>query len=137
VREVVRARVASVRRITMAANPLATVEKKLRAHGLKLPEAYEEFPWGDRALKVNKKVFVFMGYNATDGLSVTVKLGAASDEVLQLPFTAPTGYGLGKSGWVTARFAPGEKPPVEILCDWIEESYRLVAPKKLVALLEE
>jgi hypothetical protein len=47
-------------------------------------------------------------------------------------FAQPTGYNLGKSGWVTSVFASGEeKPPVGIICDWIYESYGLVAPKKL------
>ena len=119
----------------MAASHLVRAEKKLRAHGLALPEAYEDFPWGERALKVAKKVFVFLRCDPADGLSLTVKLGAASDEVLHLPFTAPTGYGLGKSGWVTARFTSSEQPPVEILCDWIVDSYRLVAPKKLAVRL--
>lgn len=112
---------------------LKAAEKKLRAHGLAKTEAYEEFPWGDRALKVAKKMFAIMNCDAESGLTLTVKLGALSDEALQLPFTAPTGYGLGKSGWVTARFAPGDAPPLGILCDWIDESYALVAPKKLVA----
>lgn len=115
-------------------NATLKAEKKLRAHGLAKPEAYEEFPWGDRALKVRKKMFAIMNCDAEHGLTLTVKLGALSEEVLQLPFTSPTGYGLGKSGWVTARFAPGDQPPVGILCDWIDDSYALVAPKKLVAL---
>ncbi len=102
-------------------------------HGLAKPEAYEEFPWGDRALKVAKNIFAIMNCDAENGLTLTVKLGALSEEVLQLPFTAPTGYGLGKSGWVTARFAPGDAPPAGMLCDWIDESYALVAPKKLIA----
>jgi predicted DNA-binding protein (MmcQ/YjbR family) len=76
-----------------------------------------------------------MRCDATDGLNLTVKLGASSEEVLQLPFTEPTGYGLGKSGWVTARFAAGDEPPLGILFDWIDDSYALVAPKKLVARL--
>ncbi len=112
---------------------LEKAEQGLRAHGLALPEAYEEFPWGERALKVAKKIFAIMHCDATNGLMLTVKLGAASDEVLHLPFTQPTGYGLGKSGWVTARFARGDRPPLGILCDWIDESYALVAPKKRVA----
>jgi predicted DNA-binding protein (MmcQ/YjbR family) len=112
---------------------LKAAEKKLRAHGLAKREAYEEFPWGDRALKVAKKMFAIMSCDAEHGLALTVKLGALSDEALQLPFTEPTGYGLGKSGWVTARFGRGDKPPVGILCDWIDESYALVAPKKLAA----
>ena len=111
---------------------LKAAEKKLRAHGLAKPDAYEEFPWGDRALKVSKKIFAIMSCGAENGLILTVKLGALSDEALQLPFTEPTGYGLGKSGWVTARFALTERPPVGILRDWIDESYALVAPKKRV-----
>jgi predicted DNA-binding protein (MmcQ/YjbR family) len=110
---------------------LKAAEKKLRAHGLAKPQAYEEFPWGDRALKVAKKMFAIMNCDAEHGLSLTVKLGALSDEALQLPFAEPTGYGLGKSGWVTARFGRGAEPPVGILCDWIDESYALVAPKKI------
>jgi predicted DNA-binding protein (MmcQ/YjbR family) len=121
----------------VATAALKAAEKKLRAHGLAKPEAYEEFPWGDRALKVAKKMFAIMGCDAEHGLSLTVKLGALSDEALQLPFTEPTGYGLGKSGWITARFGRGDKPPVGILCDWIDESYALVAPKKLVARISE
>ncbi len=109
---------------------LKAAEKKLRAHGLAKPDAYEEFPWGDRALKVAKKMFAIMGCDAEHGLSLTVKLGPLSDEVLHLPFAEATGYGLGKSGWVTARFTVGDEPPMGILCDWIDESYTLVAPKK-------
>ena len=33
----------------------------LRAFALRLPRAREEFPWGERVIKVGKKVFVFMG----------------------------------------------------------------------------
>jgi len=52
-----------------------------------------------------------------------------------LPFTEPTGYGLGKSGWVSARFTGPHRPPVALLKAWIDESYRAQAPKKLVASL--
>ncbi|HYO64678.1 MAG TPA: MmcQ/YjbR family DNA-binding protein, partial [Archangium sp.] len=40
-----------------------------------------------------------------------------------------------KSGWINASFPPGKEPPVEMLREWIDESYRAVAPKKLVAQL--
>src|SRR6266545_2881018 len=33
----------------------------LRDFALGLPGAYEEFPWGECVVKVNKKVFVFLG----------------------------------------------------------------------------
>ena len=55
---------------------------------------------------------------------------------LLLPFAEPTGYGLGKSGWVSARFE-GTSPPLPVLCRWIDESYRAIAPKTLVKALPE
>ena len=94
------------------------------------------FPWGERVIKVRKKVFVFMGLG-DGGLSLSVKLPESQNIALMLPFAEPTGYGLGKSGWVTARFDPREKPPEDMLCEWVEESYRAVAPKKLVAALAD
>jgi predicted DNA-binding protein (MmcQ/YjbR family) len=110
------------------------VEAELRAFALSFPEAYEEFPWGDRAIKVKGKVFVFMG--ASDaGFGMSTKLPESAGAALTLPFASPTPYGLGKSGWVSARFEPGQQPPVELLKEWILESYRAVAPKKLVATL--
>ena len=80
------------------------------------------------------KTFLFL---ATDGgeLSLSVKLPQSGNFALMQPYAKPTEYGLGKSGWVTARFAPGEKPPLELLKRWVDESYRAVAPKRLVASL--
>jgi hypothetical protein len=54
---------------------------------------------------------------------------------LDYPFAKPTGYGLGKSGWVTASFDDGAAAPLEVLLAWVDESFRAVAPKKLVAAL--
>jgi predicted DNA-binding protein (MmcQ/YjbR family) len=101
------------------------------------PEAYEDHPWGETVYKVNKKVFVFFGVPDPDGFGLTTKLPDAGEFALTLPFTEPCGYGLGKAGWVTSRFAKGEDVPVDILQDWIEESYRAVAPKRLVKLLDQ
>jgi hypothetical protein len=36
---------------------------------------------------------------------------------------------------VSARFEAGVKAPIKVLQSWIDESYRAVAPKKLVAVL--
>jgi predicted DNA-binding protein (MmcQ/YjbR family) len=111
-------------------------EAALRAQGLGYPEATEDFPWGHRALKVRGKAFCFL--SREDGaLSVTTKLPSSGLAALDLPFTEPTGYGLGRSGWVTARFAPDAQPPLDILALWLEESYRAVAPKRLGKLLDE
>src|SRR5262245_31279666 len=77
---------------------------------------------------------VLGGYN--DQLSVTTKLPSYGKMALLLPFAAPTGYGMGKSGWVTGTFRPEDSIPIDRLCEWVEESYRAVAPKKLVAELD-
>jgi len=106
----------------------------LRDFALAYPGAHEEFPWGERVVKVKGKVFVFLGRE--DPLGISVKLPQSRLMALALPFASPTGYGLGKAGWVTAQFGPREKPPMDVLKAWIDESYRAVAPKKLVASLE-
>ena len=111
------------------------VEKKLREIALAYPGAREEFPWGERVVKVGKKVFVFMGMPEGGGLGLSVKLPNSGTMALMFPFATPTGYGLGKSGWVSARFEPSEAPPLELLRAWIDESYRAVAPKTMVAQL--
>ena len=109
-------------------------EAKLLRYALRFPEAYEDHPWDERVVKVGKKIFVFF-HGRENELAVTTKLPFSSVPALSLPFTAPTGYGLGKAGWVTATFSSAEAPPIELLQEWIEESYRAVAPKKLVRLL--
>jgi predicted DNA-binding protein (MmcQ/YjbR family) len=116
-------------------NPVQKSESVLRDFALTYPETHEDFPWGHRALKVKKKTFTWLVADET-GLSVTVKLPLSGMMALQLPFANPTGYGLGESGWVSAHFAPKETPPLEMLKEWIDESYRAVAPKKLVASLD-
>lgn len=109
-------------------------ETKLRRFALAYPQAHEDFPWGERVIKVGRKIFVFLSRDA-QGLRVTVKLPNSCGAALLAPFVRPTGYGLGKSGWITATFGAGEGIPIDILCSWIDESYRAVAPKKLVAAL--
>jgi predicted DNA-binding protein (MmcQ/YjbR family) len=85
--------------------------------------------------KVRGKVFVFLG-RPEDGASLSVKLPESGLFALQLPYASPTAYGLGRAGWVTARFSPRARVPVALLCRWIEESYRAVAPRRLSALLD-
>jgi predicted DNA-binding protein (MmcQ/YjbR family) len=115
-------------------DPLDAAEAALRSQGMAYPEVTEEFPWGHRTLKVRRKAFVFM--SREDGFSLSVKLPSSCHVALDLPFTEPTGYGLARSGWVTARFADGDRVPLDILALWLEESYRAVAPKRVVAQLD-
>lgn len=106
--------------------------ERLRSFALGYPETREDLPWGESAIKVKGKTFVFMGGDETK-LGLSVKLPQSREFALEYPFTKPTAYGLGKSGWVTASFAPKDKPPLDVLEAWIDESFRAIAPKKLVA----
>ncbi len=108
----------------------------MRRHGLAFPEAHEDFPWGHTALKVRGKTFAWL--DESEGkLSLTVKLPVSRDFAEMFDFAEPAGYGLGRSGWVTARFGSDEKPDLDLLKRWMAESYRAVAPKKLAALLPD
>jgi len=107
----------------------------LRTAALGYPDAAEEFPWGERVIKVRGKIFVFL--NEREGnVAVTVKLRASHGEAMLMPFVQPTGYGLGRAGWISARFPAGEPLPSAMLAAWLDESYRLIAPKSLVKRLD-
>jgi predicted DNA-binding protein (MmcQ/YjbR family) len=114
------------------------VTQKLLKAALAYPEAWEDHPWGETVVKVRKKVFVFLGHpdNAEIEFGLSVKLPESRDFALTLPYTEPTGYGLGKAGWVSATFTKGVKPDLELLLEWLDESYRAVAPKTLVKQLD-
>jgi predicted DNA-binding protein (MmcQ/YjbR family) len=108
---------------------------QLRGYGLSLPEAGEDHPWGHCALKVRGKTFCWL--DKQERLSITVKLPVSRDFALVFDWTEPTGYGLGRSGWISGRFEKGEEPDLYLLKRWIAESYRAVAPKKLGAAVAD
>ena len=106
----------------------------LRQFGLGFPGAREDHPWGELVLKAKDKVFVFLGRPGPT-LSFSVKLPRSGERLLDQPFAEPTGYGLGKSGWVTLTLAGDELDERELRA-LIEESYRAVAQKTLVKELD-
>jgi predicted DNA-binding protein (MmcQ/YjbR family) len=113
----------------------SAANKELRAFGLKYPNAHTKSPWpGHLDLAVNDKTFAYLN-DDSEPFSISCKLPQSGKAALKLPFTEPTGYGLGKSGWVTAKWPAGSGSPIELFKTWIDESYRAQAPKKLVALL--
>jgi len=113
------------------AGSVRTLRTKLRDFALTLPEVHEDMPWGERALKVKNKVFLFIGRDMDTDFGLSVKLPKSSKTALHMPFTSPTGYGLGKSGWVTAKLDDRAQASFEMLRDWVKESYCAVAPKGL------
>jgi predicted DNA-binding protein (MmcQ/YjbR family) len=111
-------------------HPLAA---PIRAFAAALPEAWEDHPWGDSVYKVGKKIFIFLGAPADGGFGV--KLRDSHDEAMSFDWVKPSSYGLGRSGWVSC--SPPADAPLDMMLAWIEESYRLVAPKRLAALPSE
>lgn len=116
-----------------ASAPLKHADAKaLRRAAMKYPETVEDFPWGHSAFKVaGKKAFMFMGGTEDGGFSCSLKLPFRNEEALKLKGAEPTGYGMAKSGWVTFTFGPKAKPPMAKLVDYLDESWRAIAPKKL------
>ena len=114
-----------------------SLKEAVREYALGLPGAWEDHPWGESAIKVGKKVFAFLGVPGA-GFGMGVKLPYSSGALLSMPFARPAGYNLGRSGWVEMTFAEDDAgaPPLELLREWVEESYRAVAPKTLVKELD-
>jgi predicted DNA-binding protein (MmcQ/YjbR family) len=111
------------------------VRARIKGFALSLPEATEDHPWGEDVAKVRGKVFVFLSPPASTTPRATVKLVESHGHALAIEGAEPTGYGLGKAGWVTVPLQ-ADGVSVDLLCDWVEESYRIVAPKRLVAELD-
>src|SRR6478609_6768596 len=103
--------------------------KRLRSHALSYPATTEAFPWGESAFKVKGKTFVFMRVDPDD-MSFSVKLAKLRKQALALPGSEPTHYGLGAKGWVTLR--PTAKTDFALLLSFVDESYRAIAPKRVL-----
>lgn len=117
----------------------AATLKKLKAFGLSLPGTTPKSPWpGHDDVAVNDKTFVYLSLHDDGALAVSAKLPVTGKAVLEAyPSAKPTGYGLGKSGWVSLRFASDEAVVLDTVMRWMMESYRAQAPKKLLKMLEE
>ena len=109
-----------------------------QAYALTFPGAYAEHPWGQTVIKVKRKVFLFVNgaIAPEDDVSLSVKLPHSGADVLELPLAEPTGYGMGKYGWVTLIIMRDDRLPLQLLEAWIDESYRAVAPKRLLPELD-
>ena len=111
-----------------------TLRKRLLEYALTKPGAQIDHPWGEDVVKVRGKIFAFFGMAQGDEPGMGAKLPESNALALSQPGVTPTGYGLGKAGWVSVKLS--EEMSFEMLCEWIDESYRAIAPKKLVASLQ-
>ncbi len=63
------------------------------------------------------------------------ELPVSGSRAVAQSFCAPATYGMGQHGWVAVDIGPDDEVPLDVLRDWIDESYRAVAPRRLVATL--
>jgi predicted DNA-binding protein (MmcQ/YjbR family) len=86
---------------------------------------------GEPTFRVGGKNFIFA---STDGSSLSVKLTKeeAAAVTASDPDVVPTGYGLGRHGWVTVTVAGRvSRARWQEIEEWVRTSYTLVAPKRL------
>ena len=107
----------------------------VRKLALGYPEVEESIVCNKAAFKARNKGFVFLGMD-DESYNVMLKLDASISEATRLA-KAESWCRVGANGWVTAVFGHKQAPPPGLLERWIDESYRLLAPKQLVAMLAE
>jgi len=112
------------------------VTQTLRKLALSYPEVVEGDSCVKRSFKARKKGFLYLGENEA-GYNVMVKLGPSVDEAEAMIGQHPGTWTVGKAGWATLKFAPDERAPEGLLERWLDESYRLQAPRPLVAALDQ
>ena len=120
-----------------ARQPTSKVLARLRKICLALPEAEEIETWGHPTFRVRKTIFVGAGADEDGRAQMTCK--APPGEQRALVSSDPKRFFVpayvGNRGWVGMR--------LDGAVDWdevselVEESYRLTAPKKLGALLDD
>jgi predicted DNA-binding protein (MmcQ/YjbR family) len=100
----------------------------------RLPEAERVniAEWGDHpTFRVRGKNFVFTDVEARS-LSLKLDKDEATAVVATDPAAEPTGYGLGRHGWVSLTLPDGlDAARASQVEEWVRTSYTLVAPKKL------
>ena len=117
---------------------MATPENMRRLEQMveRLPEALrvDVEAWdGEPTFRVRGKNFIFTNAEAS-GLSV--KLPKEEAAALVDEGTAePTGYGLGRHGWVSIELGTPDEEQWQQIEEWVRTSYTLVAPKRLAKVV--
>lgn len=109
---------------------------QIRELALNYPGTSEGASCNKAAFKAGTKSFVFLG-ETDDGWNLMVKLADSLGEAEVMAEQKPDNFSVGKHGWTTLRFDNGKGPTKKLLKTWIDESYRLLAPGKLVAELDD
>jgi predicted DNA-binding protein (MmcQ/YjbR family) len=119
-----------------AAKPTKPFNKalvKMRAICLALPDTRETPTWGEPHFRVGEKIFAGLGREKA-GLSIGFKLEKDHADALVESGRARRAPYVGHHGWVSM--------DAEAVTDWeevrvlIQESYRLIAPKKRATIIK-
>ena len=112
---------------------------RLRRQVARLPESHEVEAWGEPTFRVRNKMFAMhaeAGNHHGDGRE-SVWIKAAPGQQALMVRTAPARFFVppyvGPSGWVGVYL--DDDPDWDEIADLLRDGYRLVAPKKLAALL--
>ncbi len=112
---------------------------RVREFALSFPHAFEDFPWGVPVVKVATgskwpPLFLWLGARDADALAVYMKLTDSYEQAVEIAGAFPTSMsGVGQWGRLTVSLPVSD---VDLLFDWVDESYRNVAPRRFVALLD-
>lgn len=121
---------------TAAQRPLLAT---LRDMCLAYPHTGEDIKWDNPVFLVHAKIFVLVSFQADDRTSIWVKaapgvqetfVGADPDRYFRPPYFGP-------KGWLAAWVSPESHPIWPVIEDLIDESFRLVAPKRVARLLPD
>ena len=111
---------------------------RLEQIAARLPEAQRvdiEAWGGEPTFRVRGKNFVFSDQAAT-GLSLKLPKEEAEAVAATEPDASPTGYGLGRHGWVSVKVAEdADDDRWQQVEEWVRTSYTMVAPKSLAKLV--
>jgi len=110
----------------------------LREICLDYPEAVEAEAFGSPTFQIRTKNFA-MVHKPDARVSVWCKAppGAQEAYIASEPDRYYKPPYLGPKGWIAAWISPESHPDWAAIADMIDESYRLIAPKRLVAGLDE
>ncbi len=118
---------------------------EVRRVALGFPEAFEKISWG-RPVFCAPKIFVMYGGSAktdTKGeylqypYSILVKVDESDRKALEQDTRFFFPAYMGPSGWLGLDLTAKKKVDWSEVCELVDASYRLVAPKKLLKLLDE
>lgn len=88
--------------------------------------------WGGHpSYRVRGKNFVFSNLEGTS-VSLRLSMDKARAVVATDPTASPTGYGLGRHGWIDFDLSlSADEERWDIVREWVVTSYTLVAPERL------